>query len=91
MLLFVIFVAVVGSMLTGLATPTASAAVGGLASVLVAMTYRPLSLEGVLKSLSESLKFSGATHQLAQLVIGNDMLSPSIIILGMLVLIFAMP
>lgn len=57
--LFVIFVAVVGSMLTGLATPTESAAVGVLASVLVAMAYRLLSLDGLLRSLTESLKFSG--------------------------------
>jgi tripartite ATP-independent transporter DctM subunit len=56
--LFGIFVIVVGSMLAGWATPTESAALGCVASVLAAVCYRSLSLGALTRSLMETAKIS---------------------------------
>lgn len=57
--LFLIFVAVVGSMLAGIATPTESAAIGVLASVIAGLCYRCLTRQNLLTAVVETLKFSG--------------------------------
>lgn len=56
--LSIIFIAVVGSLIAGLATPTESAALGCVASALAAAGYRSLSGPSVLKALSETVKVS---------------------------------
>ncbi|MCD1634369.1 TRAP transporter large permease [Martelella mediterranea] len=57
--LMLIFVAVVGSMFTGVATPTEASAIGVLATIVAAAGYRALSIESLRKSLVETTKFSG--------------------------------
>lgn len=57
--LFLIFVAVVGSMLTGIATPTESAAIGVVASVIAGLAYRCLTAANLFESFMETVKFSG--------------------------------
>jgi len=57
--LMLIFVAVVGSMLAGIATPTESAAVGVLASIIAGLCYRCVTVANLRLSLVETLKFSG--------------------------------
>ncbi|ANQ85448.1 putative TRAP-type C4-dicarboxylate transport system large permease [Azoarcus olearius] len=56
--LFAIFVAVVGSMLAGWASPTESAAIGALASVVATMAYRALTLQALYKALMETARVS---------------------------------
>lgn len=56
--LLAIFVAVVGSMLMGWASPTESAAIGVLASVIATFAYRVFSLQALWKSLIETAKVS---------------------------------
>lgn len=56
--LFGIFFAVVGSMLTGIATPTESAAIGVIASVIAALCYRCANLKNLTASVVETLRFS---------------------------------
>lgn len=56
--LFAIFVAVVGSMLVGWASPTESAAIGALASVLATVAYRALSARALYKALMETARVS---------------------------------
>lgn len=56
--LFGIFVAVVGSMLMGWASPTESAAIGALASVIATIVYRALTVEKLIKSLMETARVS---------------------------------
>lgn len=56
--LLAVFVVVVGSMFTGIATPTESAALGVLATLAAAALYRVLSVKAIILSLSETLKFS---------------------------------
>jgi len=56
--LVLIFVAVVGSMVSGIATPTESAALGSLASLAMAAAYRSLSYASIRESLVATLKFS---------------------------------
>lgn len=56
--LLVIFIAVVGSMITGVATPTESAALGSLASLTIAACYRSLTLQNIIESIKATLKFS---------------------------------
>lgn len=56
--LFSIFVAVVGSMLLGWASPTESAAIGALASVLATMAYGALTGKALYKSLMETARVS---------------------------------
>ncbi|MDO9599652.1 MAG: TRAP transporter large permease [Azoarcus sp.] len=53
-----IFVAVVGSMLAGWASPTESAAIGALASVIATAAYRVLSVRGLYKALMETARIS---------------------------------
>lgn len=56
--LLLIFAAVVGSILSGLATPTEAAAIGVCASFIAGLAYRRLSLRNVYVAFEESLKFS---------------------------------
>lgn len=53
-----IFVAVVGSMLAGWASPTESAAIGALASVFATFAYRALNLHALRKALLETARIS---------------------------------
>jgi len=53
-----IFVVVVGSMLTGVATPTESAALGSVASVIAALGYRRLTLHNLWRSLEQTMRVS---------------------------------
>ena len=54
-----IFAVVVGAMSGGFATPTESAALGALATMAVAVLYRVLSLEALMKSLKGAAAISG--------------------------------
>ncbi|WP_459616332.1 TRAP transporter large permease [Bordetella sp. 2513F-2] len=56
--LFAIFAAVVGSMLAGWASPTESAAIGALASVIATLCYRTLSWRVLCRSLTETARVS---------------------------------
>ncbi len=53
-----IFVAVIGSLFAGLATPTESAALGCVAAVAAGWGYRALSVEKLKKALMETVKLS---------------------------------
>jgi tripartite ATP-independent transporter DctM subunit len=57
--LLLIFVVVVAAMSAGWATPTESAAIGALATVLVALAYRALSLENLLQALMGTASITG--------------------------------
>ena len=52
--LFIIIVVVIGSMFAGIASPTDAAALGCVATALVALCYRSLSLRVVMQSLIET-------------------------------------
>ena len=54
--LFSLFLIVVGSILAGIASPTESAALGALGSVVIALGYRSLTWEKLKKALLESAK-----------------------------------
>ena len=54
-----IFVIVVGVMLAGWATPTESAAIGALATIVLALLYRALTMRNLLKSLKSTVAVSG--------------------------------
>src|SRR6185503_17272894 len=54
-----IFIIVVGAMLAGWATPTESAALGALATIMLAMLYRALTLDNLMKSLRGTAGISG--------------------------------
>jgi tripartite ATP-independent transporter DctM subunit len=56
--LMLIFVAVVGSILGGIATPTEAAAIGVIASLVAGLAYRCLTPSNFFKAFLESLKFS---------------------------------
>lgn len=56
--LSIIFVAVVGSLIAGIATPTESAALGCVASALAATGYRALDRRSIVVSLTETAKIS---------------------------------
>ncbi len=56
--LFLIFIAVVGSILSGIATPTEAAAIGVLASLIAGVAYRRLTAMNTLAAFTEALKFS---------------------------------
>ncbi len=56
--LSIIFVAVVGSLIAGIATPTESAALGCVASALAAAGYRALDRRSIVMSLTETAKIS---------------------------------
>jgi tripartite ATP-independent transporter DctM subunit len=53
-----IFVVVIGAMSGGIATPTESAALGALATMALAIAYRSLSFEALLKSLRGTVGIS---------------------------------
>lgn len=57
--LFLIFFAVVGSMLTGIATPTESAAIGVMASVIAGLCYRCVTVKNLTEAVVETSRFSG--------------------------------
>lgn len=54
-----IFAVVVGSMASGIATPTESAALGALATIIFALLYRALSLKILVSSVQATLAVSG--------------------------------
>jgi tripartite ATP-independent transporter DctM subunit len=54
-----IFVVVVGAMSAGFATPTESAALGALATMALALLYRALTIEALMKSLKGTVAISG--------------------------------
>ncbi|HWK61265.1 MAG TPA: TRAP transporter large permease [Eoetvoesiella sp.] len=56
--LFGIFVAVVGSMLVGWASPTESAAIGAVASVIAMICYRACTWQALYKALMETARIS---------------------------------
>lgn len=56
--LFAIFAVVVGSILMGWATPTESAALGGVASVIAAAAYRSLTWASLVRACRETAKIS---------------------------------
>ncbi len=53
-----IFVAAVGAMTLGIATPTESAALGALATLLITLMYRLLNLDNLFKALLGTLSIS---------------------------------
>jgi tripartite ATP-independent transporter DctM subunit len=57
--LMLIFVVVVLAMVAGWATPTESAAIGAVATVLVAWVYRSLSWSGLMKALMGTAAITG--------------------------------
>ena len=57
--LVLIFVVVIAAMVAGWATPTESAAVGAVATVVVAWAYRALTLSGLMKALLGTAAISG--------------------------------
>ena len=56
--LFAIFLIVVGSILGGWATPTESAALGTVASIVAAIAYRKFTWAGFVQSIMETAKIS---------------------------------
>jgi tripartite ATP-independent transporter DctM subunit len=54
-----IFAVVVGAISAGLATPTESAALGAFATIVMALTYRALTLEALMRSLQGTVAISG--------------------------------
>lgn len=56
-----IFAVVVGSIIGGIATPTESAALGVLATLIAAAAYRALSVAALRKALTETLSYSTLT------------------------------
>lgn len=56
--LFGIFIAVVGSMLLGWASPTESAAIGAVASLVATICYRAFTFKALHKSLMETARIS---------------------------------
>ena len=57
--LVAIFTVVVGAMSAGLATPTESAALGAFATFAMALTYRALTIEVLMRSLQGTVAISG--------------------------------
>ena len=56
-----IFVVVVGSIIGGIATPTESAALGAVATLVVAAAYRRLTRSSLMISITQTLRFSVMT------------------------------
>lgn len=56
--LFVIFIVVVGSIIYGIATPTESASLGCVASILVVALYRELRIKDLIVAFRETAKVS---------------------------------
>ncbi|WP_416898663.1 MAG: TRAP transporter large permease [Minwuia sp.] len=102
-----IIASVMGFILTGVATPSESAATGVVGALVTAAIFRRLSLRMIWESLgqaaiiasmilvimatstmfSQLLAFSGATRQLASIVLESDM-APGLILLMMMVVVF---
>lgn len=57
--LFLIFAAVLGSMFSGLASPTEASAIGCVATAITCMGYRRLTLKSLRVSVIETAKISG--------------------------------
>ena len=57
--LIAIFVVVVGAMSAGFATPTEAAALGAIATMALAVIYRALTIEALMKSLKGTVAISG--------------------------------
>ena len=57
--LLLIFVVVIVAMSAGWATPTESAAIGALATLIIALAYRALSIDNLLKALTGTAAISG--------------------------------
>jgi len=53
-----IFAVVIGSLLLGWATPTESAALGSIAAIAVGACYRALSIERLMRAVTETVKLS---------------------------------
>ena len=70
-----IILLVIGLMFIGIATPTESAALGVLGSVILAAFYRKLNLKTVKKALTETIKITGQIL----IVIGGSMLFSEIL------------
>lgn len=60
----IIVAAVVGTILTGTATPTEAAALGTLAVLILTVAYRALSWEAIHKSLEDTTRVTGMTFLL---------------------------
>jgi tripartite ATP-independent transporter DctM subunit len=56
-----LFVVVVGSIIGGIATPTESAALGALGSVVAAAAYRRLTWQSMVTSVTQTLRFTVMT------------------------------
>jgi len=54
-----IFIVVVGAMVGGIATPTESAALGALATLIMALLYRSLGMEALFKALTGTAAITG--------------------------------
>ena len=54
-----IFVVVIGAMSAGIATPTESAALGALATMALAVAYRVLNFENLMRALRGTVAISG--------------------------------
>ncbi|MDF1730441.1 MAG: TRAP transporter large permease [Minwuia sp.] len=103
----IIIASVMGFILTGVATPSESAATGVVGSLVTAAIFRKLSLRMIWESLgqaasiasmiliimatstmfSQLLAFSGATGQLASMVLDSQ-LSPGLILILMMAIVF---
>src|SRR5690606_7475472 len=59
--LSLVFIAVVGSLVAGIATPTESAALGCVAALLAAIAYRSLTWANLVVSLRETARVSVMT------------------------------
>lgn len=73
--LLLLFVAVIGSLLSGVATPTESAAVGSVAAILIALAYRQLTWANLINAFRETAKITvmilmiiGASTTFAQIL-----------------------
>jgi tripartite ATP-independent transporter DctM subunit len=74
--LLLLFVVVIGGLLSGLATPTESAAVGSVAAILIALAYRQLTWTNLIKAFKETAKITvmilmitGASTTFAQILV----------------------
>jgi tripartite ATP-independent transporter DctM subunit len=74
--LLLLFLVVIGGLLSGLATPTESAAVGSVAAILIALAYRQLTWTNLTKAFKETAKITvmilmitGASTTFAQILV----------------------
>lgn len=54
----ILIIVVLGSIFSGIATPTESSAVGGMGAILLALLYRKFSLQALLNSAEETVKIT---------------------------------